>query len=104
VTRMSQTVPHVFTAPEPDEAGWKETVKNWPGEDLIIALKPKTPQLPFGLPNSVRLLDPTLAPNAITNTAIAPALALAAPPLAFTQVDLTTGLAANVSNTLVDYG
>jgi FtsP/CotA-like multicopper oxidase with cupredoxin domain len=104
VARMSQTVPQVFTAPEPDEAGWKETVKNWPGEDVIIALKPKTPQLPFGLPNSVRLLDPTLVPNAVTNDAIVPAGALAGPPLAFTQVDVNTGLAANVSNTLFDYG
>jgi FtsP/CotA-like multicopper oxidase with cupredoxin domain len=104
VARMSQTVPAEFSAPEPDEAGWKETVKNWPGEDVIIALKPKTPALPFGLPNSVRLLDPTLVPNATTNDAIVPAGALDAPPLAFTQVDLNTGLAANVSNTLVDYG
>jgi fibronectin type 3 domain-containing protein len=54
-------------APEEDEMGWKETVKNWPGEDVIVALKPKTPQLPFGLPKSVRALDPTLTAGATTN-------------------------------------
>ncbi len=56
--------------PEPDEAGWKETVKNWPGEDVIVALRPKTPQLPFGLPNSVRALDPTLVAGASANSVL----------------------------------
>jgi FtsP/CotA-like multicopper oxidase with cupredoxin domain len=56
--------------PEPDEMGWKETVKNWPGEDVIVALKPKTPALPFGLPNSVRLLDPTLPFGATANNVL----------------------------------
>jgi FtsP/CotA-like multicopper oxidase with cupredoxin domain len=53
--------------PEPDEMGWKETVKNWPGEDVIVALRPKTPQLPFGLPKSVRTMDPTLNAGADVN-------------------------------------
>ncbi len=53
--------------PADDEMGWKETVKNWPGADVIVALKPKTPQLPFGLPNSVRTLDPTMKEGATAN-------------------------------------
>jgi FtsP/CotA-like multicopper oxidase with cupredoxin domain len=53
--------------PEQDEMGWKETVKNWPGEDVIVALRPKTPQLPFGLPKSVRTMDPTLKAGADVN-------------------------------------
>jgi FtsP/CotA-like multicopper oxidase with cupredoxin domain len=108
--------------PEPDEMGWKETVKNWPGEDVIVALKPKTPALPFGLPNSKRLLDPTLAAGATANdilygTTTATTLrdSLAAPigsvPFAFTQFDLDPkspnfgGLTlATVSNTPADFG
>jgi fibronectin type 3 domain-containing protein len=43
-------------------------VKNWPFEDVIVALKPKTPALPFGLPSSKRLLDPTLPAGASTPT------------------------------------
>jgi FtsP/CotA-like multicopper oxidase with cupredoxin domain len=85
-------------APESDEMGWKETVKNWPGEDVIVALRPKTPQLPFGLPNSVRTLDPTLAAGASANSALyGTTVATATPgvdatpgqvPFAFSQYDL----------------
>jgi FtsP/CotA-like multicopper oxidase with cupredoxin domain len=91
----------VVRGPEPEEAGWKETVKNWPGEDVVVAMKPKTPQLPFGLPNSVRLLDPTLPSGTSTNTAL---LRIGAPPTAFTQLDLVTGQAATVTNDVTDFG
>jgi FtsP/CotA-like multicopper oxidase with cupredoxin domain len=114
----------VVKGPEPDETGWKETVKNWPGEDVVVAMKPKTPQLPFGLPNSVRLLDPTLAPGASANSALS---YLNATPVAFSQIDLDPfmrngdgsfkidaagktidntnfGLATSVSNTVTDFG
>jgi FtsP/CotA-like multicopper oxidase with cupredoxin domain len=88
-------------APEPEEAGWKETVKNWPGEDVVVAMKPKTPQLPFGLPNSVRLLDPTLPTGTSTNNAL---LRFGTAPTAFTQLDLMTGQAATVTNAVADFG
>jgi FtsP/CotA-like multicopper oxidase with cupredoxin domain len=114
----------VVKGPEPDETGWKETVKNWPGEDVVVAMKPKTPQLPFGLPNSVRLLDPTLAPDVTVNTALS---YMNATPVAFSQIDLNPfmrnsdgsfkidatgkivtnpnyGLAASVANTVTDFG
>jgi FtsP/CotA-like multicopper oxidase with cupredoxin domain len=105
VARVSQTIPPMVRAPEADEAGWKETVKNWPGENLIVALRPKTPQLPFGLANSRRLLDPTLAAGTTTNTALAYPNGVT-PPLAFTQYDLTTGapVASPVANTTADFG
>lgn len=59
-----------FFNPLPNEAGWKEVVQNWPGQELLVALKPKTPSLPFGLPSSVRLMDPTMTPGAINNESI----------------------------------
>ena len=49
--------------PEANELGWKDTVRVSPLEDTIIALRPVIPQLPSawgGLPNSVRLLDPSM--------------------------------------------
>jgi hypothetical protein len=76
-------------APQPDETGWKETVKNWPGEDVIVALQPKTPALPFGLPKSVRNLDPTLPLNAPNSTFNRPGADLVS---AFFQNDVVTGL------------
>ena len=45
--------------PDPNELGWKETVRMNPLEDIIVAMRPTTPKLPFGLPDSIRLLDVT---------------------------------------------
>jgi FtsP/CotA-like multicopper oxidase with cupredoxin domain len=44
-----------------NEAGWKDTVRMNPLEDIIVALQPITPTTPFPVPNSVRLLDVTTA-------------------------------------------
>ncbi len=55
--------------PDPNETGWKETVRMNPLEDCVVALKPKVPTLPATmgpLPNSVRPLDPTM-PVGMTN-------------------------------------
>jgi FtsP/CotA-like multicopper oxidase with cupredoxin domain len=50
----------VVKPPEANEVGWKETVRMNPLEDAIVALRPTAPKLPFGIPESVRLLDPTM--------------------------------------------
>jgi FtsP/CotA-like multicopper oxidase with cupredoxin domain len=44
--------------PDPNELGWKDTVRVSPLQDTIIALRPVAPQLPFGVPESIRPLDP----------------------------------------------
>ncbi|MDP1832910.1 MAG: multicopper oxidase domain-containing protein [Geothrix sp.] len=51
--------------PEANELGWKETVKMNPLEDIVVALRPISPQLPFVLPNSQRVIDPTKDTNAL---------------------------------------
>jgi len=51
--------------PDPSEAGWKETVRMNPLEDIIVAMRPTAPVLSFTIPNSVRPLDPTLAVNTL---------------------------------------
>ncbi|MEU4368483.1 multicopper oxidase domain-containing protein [Micromonospora chersina] len=45
--------------PDAGELGWKDTVRVNPREDVIIALRPVAPTLPFKIGDSVRLLDPT---------------------------------------------
>jgi len=45
--------------PDPNELGWKETLKFNPLQDTIVAMRPIQPIVPFDLPNSVRLIDPT---------------------------------------------
>jgi len=54
--------------PDLNELGWKETFRVNPLEHTIIALRPKIPtssQVPFEVPNSVRLIDPTMPEGAV---------------------------------------
>ena len=49
-----------------NEAGWKDTVRMNPLEDILVALQPITPATTFPVPNSVRLLDVTMPPGMTT--------------------------------------
>ena len=52
---------------DPGDVGWKDTFKMNPLEITYLALRPTVPtvsQLPFEVPNSVRLIDPTLPEGA----------------------------------------
>jgi hypothetical protein len=61
--------------PFPNELGWRETVQMNPLEDIYIAVRPKPVILHgFGLPESVRLMDPAQPPGSM---------------LGFSQWDLT---------------
>ncbi len=44
---------------DPNELGWKETVRVNPLEAIYVAMRPVVPSLPFPVPNSVRMIDPT---------------------------------------------
>jgi len=55
----------IIRKPEPNELGWKDTVRVSPLEDTIVALRPLVPQLPWDLPNSVRLIDPMMPEGAV---------------------------------------
>jgi FtsP/CotA-like multicopper oxidase with cupredoxin domain len=46
--------------PDPNELGWKDTVRMSPLEDTIVALRPTTPKQPFGIPTSNRPLNPAV--------------------------------------------
>jgi FtsP/CotA-like multicopper oxidase with cupredoxin domain len=48
----------VIKPPEPFERGWKETIRMNPLESIFIAQKADLPTLPFGVPRSVRPLNP----------------------------------------------
>ena len=52
---------------DPGDVGWKDTFKMNPLEIIYVALRPTVPtvsQLPFEVPNSMRLIDPTLPEGA----------------------------------------
>ncbi|MBI4775465.1 MAG: multicopper oxidase domain-containing protein [Deltaproteobacteria bacterium] len=46
--------------PDPNEVGWKDTVRVSPLEDTIVAVRPIMPVVPFDLPNSVRPMSPMM--------------------------------------------
>jgi hypothetical protein len=54
--------------PDPNELGWKETLRVNPLQNTIVALRPILPNVPFDLPNSVRPLDPTMPIGAVLDT------------------------------------
>jgi FtsP/CotA-like multicopper oxidase with cupredoxin domain len=75
--------------PLPQEVGWKETVTMNPLEDAVVALRPIGQTLPFKLPDSVRLLDPT-TPVGSTGQ--------------FTNVDPATNAPITVTNQMTNFG
>jgi len=51
----------IVRKPDANELGWKDTVRISPLEDTIVALRPVLPNnMPFDVPNSIRLIDPTM--------------------------------------------
>ena len=75
---------------EPKEMGWKETVMMSPLEDIIVAVRAKTPKLNgFGVPLSERLMDPTQPEGS---------------PFGFTQINAATGNPMTVTNAMVNLG
>jgi len=77
--------------PDPNELGWKDTVKMAPLEDTIVALRPIMPTVPFPLPESVRPLNPMTPLGDM---------------MGFSQIDTTDGgnLAIPMTNQLVNFG
>ncbi len=56
---------NMILPPDANELGWKDTVRVNPLEQTIVATRPTAPTLPFDIPNSVRLIDPTMPEGAI---------------------------------------
>ena len=75
--------------PYENEFGWKETLRMNPLEDVYVAATAKKPITNgFGLPQSVRLRDPSQPLGS---------------PLGFTQIDPVTGVPASISNAVDNY-
>ncbi|GGB83375.1 hypothetical protein N798_05235 [Knoellia flava TL1] len=45
---------------EPNELGWKDTVRMNPLQDTVVALRPIIPKVPFEVPNAIRPLNPMM--------------------------------------------
>ena len=83
-----------ITPPDPNERGWKETVRMNPLEDIIVAMRAVKPDLStvgFSVPKSFRLLNPAVPTNSLVG---------------FSNLDPLTGNAfvPAVSNIWTDFG
>jgi hypothetical protein len=89
----------IIRKPDANEIGWKDTVRVSPLEDTIVALRPIIPRVPFDLPNSVRLLNPSMPEGAVlANSTLA--LQQGQPVLAFAP----NGEPIDVINRYVNFG
>lgn len=77
--------------PDDNELGWKDTVRVAPLEDTIVAMRPVAPKMIFGIPDSVRYLNPTEPEDSM---------------MGFKQTDPYTGepLVTPVTNQLFNFG
>jgi FtsP/CotA-like multicopper oxidase with cupredoxin domain len=73
--------------PDPNELGWKESVRMNPLEDCIVAFRAISPTLPFKIGDSIRPLDPTQPIGATLNV-----------------TDPTNGNATTATNVFADFG
>jgi FtsP/CotA-like multicopper oxidase with cupredoxin domain len=60
-------VTNTLYPPMPNELGWKEAIRTNPFTDLIVAVKPVSQWLPFQIPQSIRLMDPTTPAGSTMN-------------------------------------
>jgi FtsP/CotA-like multicopper oxidase with cupredoxin domain len=51
---------NIIIPPDATELGWKDTVRISPLEDTIVALRPIIPEVPWELPNAIRMLNPMM--------------------------------------------
>ena len=71
------------------ELGWKDTVRISPLQDTIVALRPIIPEVPWELPNAIRMLNPMMPAG---STAM------------FNNVDVQGIPTAQIVNQLVNFG
>jgi FtsP/CotA-like multicopper oxidase with cupredoxin domain len=72
---------------DPNELGWKESVRMNPLEDCIVAVKTRVPTYPFSVPDSIRTLNPAMPENST-----------------FASLDPLTGASITVTNAMTNFG
>jgi FtsP/CotA-like multicopper oxidase with cupredoxin domain len=84
VNRVDWT--NTYMPPDPNEFGWKDTIRTYPFTDLVLASNIPMMWLPFQLPTSNRLLDVTSPAGSSANFPAAPPVAGQIVPAALTNV------------------
>ena len=80
---------NIIIPPDPEELGWKDTVRMAPLEDTIVALRAIVPQVPFEVPNAIHNMNP---------------MEQAGSTKLFFSVDPKGNPTADITNQMVNYG
>ncbi len=80
---------NIITPTDKTELGWKDTVRMNPLQDIIVALRPIIPEVPWELPNSIRPLNPMMP---LGDTSM------------FNNFDVQGNPTAPIANALVNFG
>ncbi len=90
---------NIIIPPDPNELGWKDTIRVSPLEDTYVAVRPIVPTLPFGVPDSIRPLNPAM-PLGATGSANGPNGTEAG----FNNTDANGNPIAPITNALANFG
>ena len=90
---------NIIIPPEATEIGWKETVRVSPLEDTYVAVRPIVPTLPFGVPDSKRLLNPAMPEGAMGSVAGPTGIEAG-----FNNTDFAGNPIAPIANTVTNFG
>jgi FtsP/CotA-like multicopper oxidase with cupredoxin domain len=91
---------NIIIPPDPNELGWKDTVRISPLEDTYVALRPIVPTIPFGVPDSIHAMNPAM-PLGAAGSATGPNGTEAG----FNNTDAAGNpLAAPIINSIFNYG
>ncbi len=80
---------NIIIKPDPNELGWKDTVRVSPLEDTYFAIRPIIPTIPFEIPNSIRPMNPMMP---LHDTSM------------FNSVDISGNPTNPITNELVNFG
>ncbi len=90
---------NIIIPPDANELGWKETVRVSPLEDTYVAVRPIVPTLPFGVPDSKRLLNPMMPEGAKGSVAGPNGIEAG-----FNNTDANGNPIAPIANTMTNFG
>jgi len=90
---------NIIIPPDPNELGWKDTVRVSPLEDTIVVMRPIVPSMPFAVPDSYRPLNPMMPIGARGN-----ANGANGTQAGFNNTDANGNPVAPIVNQLVNFG
>ena len=92
---------NIIIPPDPNELGWKDTIRVSPLEDTYVAVRPILPTIPWGVPDSKRPLNPMMPLHA--KGSVAGQVGSAGTEAGFNNTDVNGNPINPISNEIVNF-